>query len=278
MATADIAGPLDLVFSPGLSVVSLQQARKQCRYADDSTQEDDLLRGWLATAQQLCEHEISGHRQIGPATYDLPVCSWWDGELQIPRPPLQAVSVLYYDADDVQQTLATSVYTVRKPWRQQGTIALAPDQEWPTVNTERDWPITIRFVAGYLAPVTADATTDVLTSTGRAFTNGQRVRAYSVGGDLPAPLLATRDYWIVSASGQTLKLSLTAGGSAIDLTDAGTGLHYIGDVPGPLQQAILMLVAHWDQRRESVLTGVMSKEVEFSVSSLLQLEGWGSYR
>jgi uncharacterized phiE125 gp8 family phage protein len=49
-------------------------------------------------------------------------------------------------------------------------------------------------------------------------------------------------------------------------------------VPMQIRHAILMLVAHWYDRRESVLTGSISKEIEFGVHSLLDSCRWGTYR
>ena len=49
-------------------------------------------------------------------------------------------------------------------------------------------------------------------------------------------------------------------------------------VPQPIKQAILMLVGHWNEQREAVFTGSITKEVEFAVSSLLSpftvMEQW----
>lgn len=50
-------------------------------------------------------------------------------------------------------------------------------------------------------------------------------------------------------------------------------------VPAGIRHAMLMLVAHWyDGSRSGVLTGSVSKEVEFGVKSLLDSQRWGSYR
>jgi hypothetical protein len=50
-------------------------------------------------------------------------------------------------------------------------------------------------------------------------------------------------------------------------------------VPAAIRHAILMLVGHWyDGARSGVLTGSISKEVEFGVKSLLDSQRWGSYR
>jgi hypothetical protein len=37
-------------------------------------------------------------------------------------------------------------------------------------------------------------------------------------------------------------------------------------------------VAHWYEYRGAVLTGTISKEIEFAVKSLLDSQRWGSYR
>ena len=49
-------------------------------------------------------------------------------------------------------------------------------------------------------------------------------------------------------------------------------------VPAAIRHAILMLVGHWYEFRTSVLTGGISKEIEFGVKSLLDSQRWGSYR
>jgi len=40
------------------------------------------------------------------------------------------------------------------------------------------------------------------------------------------------------------------------------------DVPEPLRQAMLLLIGHWFANREVVLTGTISKEIEFAVEAL----------
>lgn len=42
------------------------------------------------------------------------------------------------------------------------------------------------------------------------------------------------------------------------------------DVPPQITQAILMLVAHWYENRESVLIGQTSKEIEFATTALIE--------
>ena len=79
----------------------------------------------------------------------------------------------------------------------------------------------------------------------------------------------------VSNGGLTFGLAATSGGSAIDLTSAGTGSSYVGELPGTIRRAILMLCSHWYDGRSAV--GSMTEEVAFSVTRLMESEGFGSY-
>lgn len=69
---------------------------------------------------------------------------------------------------------------------------------------------------------TASSLTDVLTTvTSTGFSNGVEVRVS--GSNLPPPLKANTSYWIVNKSGSTMKLATVRGGTAINLTAAGSG-------------------------------------------------------
>lgn len=71
---------------------------------------------------------------------------------------------------------------------------------------------------------TADASTNTLTTVGNhGRSNGDRVRVKAhAQGALCGGLNAEIEYYVISASASTLQVSLTAGGSAIDITDTGT--------------------------------------------------------
>lgn len=74
---------------------------------------------------------------------------------------------------------------------------------------------------------TADSSTDTLTSSGHQLSNGTRVNVFNVGGALPTGLVEGLSYYVVSSTTNTLKLSLTSGGNAVDLQSAGTGTNYV---------------------------------------------------
>lgn len=77
---------------------------------------------------------------------------------------------------------------------------------------------------------TADAGTDALTATAHGLSDGDQVHVSSTT-TLPDPLAADTDYFVISATTNTFQLATTSGGSAIDLTDAGTGTHTVTQNP-----------------------------------------------
>lgn len=80
-----------------------------------------------------------------------------------------------------------------------------------------------RFVNNIGATFTA-ADTDIITSTAHGLVNGDTIKVIS-GTTLPAGLSTTVVYYVISSATNTFSVSLTNGGSAVDITDAGTGTH-----------------------------------------------------
>lgn len=73
--------------------------------------------------------------------------------------------------------------------------------------------------------VTADASTNRLTLRGHGLVSDDLVTfEASAGGALPAPLSASTPYYAIVDSTDLFRVSATEGGSAVDLTTAGTGL------------------------------------------------------
>lgn len=88
---------------------------------------------------------------------------------------------------------------------------------------------------------TVDAATDTFTAP-KSFVSIDGVR-FSTTGTLPAPLQAGVDYFVVSGTPTSFKVSSTAGGAPIDITTAGTGttsagrIRIIGDDPTGAERA-----------------------------------------
>lgn len=120
-----------------------------------------------------------------------------------------------------------------------GAVALWDDDAPPTGWLEHDgsairmtdYPILhssaikAKYGLGAGTAFTADAGTDVLTSAGHGLTNGDVLRLTNSGGALPSGLTAGADYYVINAATDTLKVSTTAGGAAVDIADTGSGTH-----------------------------------------------------
>lgn len=86
---------------------------------------------------------------------------------------------------------------------------------------------TVLYASLPMKEFTADDTTDVCT-----YVNGTHgllnddVVNLATTNTLPDPLDTATDYYVIDATASTFKLSTSSGGSAVDITDTGTGSHY----------------------------------------------------
>lgn len=74
---------------------------------------------------------------------------------------------------------------------------------------------------------TADAGLDEFTLAAHGLTDGTQIMLKNNAGSLPAGLSPNVAYFVISATTNTFQLSLISGGSAINITDVGTGTHYV---------------------------------------------------
>lgn len=74
---------------------------------------------------------------------------------------------------------------------------------------------------------TTNFTTGVFTSFGHQLVANQAVKLRNTGGALPSSLNSATTYYVRDIVGNTFKLSLTAGGSAVVLSNNGTGIHQL---------------------------------------------------
>lgn len=111
----------------------------------DTTSEDTLIQSLIESAVEHVENRVG--RSIATRTLELTLDGFSDA-IELPRNPVKSVeSIKYDDANGVEQTLATSVYTAD----------LASDRHWIVRNSGESWPTTldsintvrIRYVAGY---------------------------------------------------------------------------------------------------------------------------------
>jgi uncharacterized phiE125 gp8 family phage protein len=248
---------------PTAEPLSLTEAKLHLRV--DSTADDTLISGLIRAAREYAE--LVTRRQLVTATHRLDLDQFSDPIL-LPRPPLaQVTGITYLDPNGVRQTCAGTVYELTVD-PDGSAVRLAYNQSWPSIRM-RDQSVQITYTSGYATPFVAAADTNVLTVSGRTFADGDAVRLSNSGGTLPAGLAAATTYYVVGAVGATIQLAATAGGSAIDLTDAGTGQHYVGEVPDLIRAGIKLMLGHLYEHREAVVTGTIVAKMPLAVDSLL---------
>lgn len=254
---------LSITTPPVVEPVSVAAAKAHLLVTHD---EHDVLIGTLIEAAREYAETKTG-RPLVVRTHALKLDAF-PVEIELPFPPLVSVtSITYTDGNGDTQTVSADTYVVDTT-AEPGVVRLAYGQSWPSPRGDANC-ITVSYVAGYAASFTVDAATDVLTISGRTLTDADIVRLSTTDGDLPAGLSAMTDHHVRDVSGSTFKLAATAGGAAIDITDAGTETHFVGVVPPQAVTAIKMLVGHWYEHREAATDIRAPVEVPLAVESLL---------
>jgi len=134
--------PSVLVSNPSGYPVTLQQAKDHLRVS--GTSEDALILNLIKTSTAQVENDT--RRKLYAQAWNLFLDLFED--IELPFGQLQSVThVKYYDTDNVQQTLATSVYDVDSS-SDPGKILLANNQSWPSIY-DRANAIEIQFICGY---------------------------------------------------------------------------------------------------------------------------------
>ncbi len=137
---------LEIATPPASEPLTLAEAKAHLRVEPDFNRDDDLINRQLETAR--IKVESIAKQAFVNTTLDLYLDRWpCSRAIEVPVCPLVSVStVAYIDADDVEQTLSSSLYRVSagKP----GSLALKRSASWPTAPVQPD-AIRVRYVAGY---------------------------------------------------------------------------------------------------------------------------------
>ena len=127
-------------------LVTTANAKLHCRV--DGTDEDATMAIYRTAARQYIE-ALTGCR-IGSQTWDYQQEDWTD-EMWLPGAPLISVTSLkYFDAAGAEQTVATSDYRV-DTMSAPGRVEWVHGTSFPTLQSSRALPITVRYVCGYTA-------------------------------------------------------------------------------------------------------------------------------
>lgn len=113
----------------------------------DHDEEDALISSYISAARGNLEQLTQ--RSFMDQTWILSAQKWPGRDVELPYGPVQSVSsVKYYDADEVQQTLDSSLYQVDLD-SDLCRIRPTPDDTWPTIYPGRYDAIEITYVTGY---------------------------------------------------------------------------------------------------------------------------------
>jgi len=263
-----MADTFTVTTQPVVEPISLNEMKLHLRV--DHSNDNALITSLIRAAREYAE-DVTGKAYIVRTcrqTYDY---GW--PEIFYLIPPLVSVSSITYDLAGTTTTLASTEYTVDTK-SEPARVYPAYGKYWPNVRSIRN-TITINYITGYGAKFTA-AESDTLTISGRVYVDDDKVRVWNSGGStgaLPAGLAADTDYYVISVSGSTCELSTSSGGTKIDITDTGTGTHFIshsdfGEVPEKVIAAMKLLVGHWYEHREEII-GTTLKPVPLAAAALL---------
>lgn len=231
--------PLNLITPPSCLPLSVADVRQHFR--QDITDDDNLIAVYLGAAVEFAQ--MRTQRQFvcarwqyvldafpGPSLMGVPygeAFSMPDYAIKLPKSPLvDVVSIQYTGMDGNVYTMAATDYKV--------DFYCDPPRITPVFG--KIWPITlpqigsvkVTFDAGYMSPVVANPVADTVTVTGwGALAVGATVRFSNSGGALPSGLVAKTDYAVASVPSAGV-YTLSAGGVAVNLTDVGTGLSFVG--------------------------------------------------
>lgn len=176
-----------LVTAPASEPVTATEAKKQLELGSGSDH-DDQLTLLIEAARQQWEHDTDS--ALMAQTWRVYFDSFGCG-LQLPKAPVQSItSVKYYDLDNSQQTLSTSVYSTDLA---SGRIVLAYDQSWPSYVSRWD-AIEVDYAIGVAdaADVPAIAKQAILLLIGHYFENRDMVMSEAMQSLRPYEALVRR--------------------------------------------------------------------------------------
>lgn len=130
--------------APTAEPVTLAEAKAHCRI--DMTADDTLVGSLIVAAREWVESRLG--QQLMPATWRLKLDCFPAWEMELPRPPLTAVSSIgYVDSAGSTQTLSSTLYRVDTdslPSR----VTPAYGQVWPATRGQTH-DVTVTYTAGY---------------------------------------------------------------------------------------------------------------------------------
>lgn len=126
------------------NTIGINLLKRQLKIEVTDTTEDDLLNAYLIQAIKLAESYT--RRVIDLSTWRSYLCGFYDVTLDVHPVTLSSIVVKYLDVNDAEQTLNTSLYTIRNNGDNYACIKF--DGALPSLSTLDD-PVYLEYQAGY---------------------------------------------------------------------------------------------------------------------------------
>lgn len=166
-----------VVTAPSYEPVTLAEAKAWCRVDTDDTSQDGVLNMLIQAMREYAE-EFTG-RAFALRTLQLRMNGFPSDEIELPRPPLVAVtSIEYLDADGTLQNLNGSpsqyqAYVYAEP----GVVAPVYGGAWPATRDALD-SVRITYTAGYAASGSPDTSTEAIPAKVKLWMQARLVTLY----------------------------------------------------------------------------------------------------
>lgn len=135
--------PTELYTQPVTEPLSLAEVKSQLAIASSDTSHDAVLAAMIQEAREAWEHDTE--TVLCHQSFRLRVDSIFD-RFQLPKRPVVSItSIKYYDTNNSQQTLSSSIYQLDTAT---GKVMLAYQQDFPVTSVRWDaWEII--YKCGY---------------------------------------------------------------------------------------------------------------------------------
>lgn len=248
-----------LVTGPTYNPVTLEEAKDHLHLSRDYTLKDDLINSQIITAISYAESYM--YRRLISQTWKLYLddwtgidqCRYFSDGFYLPFGQLQSVThIKYTDTDESQSTWSSTYYDV-DTYNEPGKVKLAYGYTWPTDTLYPTNPIEIQFTCGWYQGVcwereTSFAEDDLVVPINQ---NGY---VYQAGGAGTSD--SSEPTWPTTISG-------TVADNDITWTCLGRS------VPGPIKQAILLLISDMYSFRETQIVGTVITNFQRTAEQLM---------
>lgn len=135
-----------VVVAPAVEPLTLAEVKLHLR--EDLSEQDDLITSLIQMAREYAERYTGRAFITQTLQLSLP-CFPADGEIVLPRPPIQYVETIRYtDADGVDQLVDDALYQVDL-LSEPGAVKPAYGEVWPAPRAGDYNAVRVRYVAGF---------------------------------------------------------------------------------------------------------------------------------